>query len=179
MAVAANVILIILEAVGLRLSAKRRGWKILVFYTQLSNIAALLSSVAFLLFGGRAAWARYTGTCMLVMTFLVTVCILIPMGAGFRNMMLRDSGLFHHTLCPVLGTLSYVLLEPHASPWAVPVVLTFAYGMVMLLLNGTGRVDGPYPFFRVKHQSVLATVAWMAALTGVIALIALGVSLAA
>ena len=33
--------------------------------------------------------------------------------------------------------------------------------------------DGPYPFFRVNHQSRMATVLWMAGLTGMITVIAL------
>ena len=177
MAIAANSIIIILELTGLYLSARRRGWKLFQFYTQLSNIVALLSSVCFLLAGEKAAWLRFTGTCMLAMTFFVTLCILIPMGAGFKTMMLTSSGTFHHTLCPILSTASYLLWEPHTNVWYVPVLLTFAYGMLMLYLNGRGKVDGPYPFFRVRQQSAPATVLWMAALTGLIALIALALTL--
>ena len=90
-------------------------------------------------------------------------------------MMLTNSGLYHHLLCPILSTASYVLWEAHSTVWFVPVILTFIYGMIMLYLNGKGKVDGPYPFFRVRQQSALATVLWMAALTGVITLIALAV----
>lgn len=175
MAVAANVIILVLESIGLAKSAKRRGWKIFSFYTQLSNIVALLSSVFFLLVGERAAWLRYVSTCVLAMTFVVTLFVLVPMGARFRSMMLKGSGLYHHTLCPVLSVASYFLWEPHTSVWFVPVVLTFTYGMVMLYLNGRGVADGPYPFFRVRHQSALATVAWMAVLTGVITIISFAV----
>ena len=175
MAIAANVLLIVLECIGLYLSARRGKWKILRFYTQLSNIITLLSSVLFLLTGGNAARLRFLGTCMVIMTFFVTLFIFVPMGAGFKKMMFTNSGLFHHTLCPVLSTVSYVLWEEHSSAWFVPVILTFIYGMIMLYLNGTDRVDGPYPFFRVKQQSALATVLWMAALTGAITLIAFAV----
>ena len=176
MAIAANIIVIILELIGLTLSAKRRGWQLLQFYTQLSNIVALLSSICFLLAGEKAAWLCFTGTCMLIMTFVVTLLILIPMGAGFKKMMLTGSGLYHHTLCPILSTVSYLLWEGHADVWYIPVILTFAYGMLMLYLNGKGKVDGPYPFFRVKQQNAFATVLWMAALTGIITLISLAVN---
>lgn len=175
MAIAANIIIMILELIGLRLSIKRGRWKILQFYTQLSNIIALLSSVLFLLVGEKAAWLRFTGVCMLTMTFFVSLLILVPMGAGFKKMMLTNSGLFHHTLCPVLSTISYIVWEPHASFWFIPVVLTFIYGMIMLYLNWKEIIDGPYPFFRVRHQSALATVVWYFALTAVIMLIAFAV----
>ncbi len=175
MAIAANSIIIILEVIGLYLSIKRGRWKILQFYTQLSNIIALLSSVLFLLAGEKAAWLRYTGNCMLIMTFFVSLLILVPMGAGFKKMMLTDSGLFHHTLCPVLSVMSYVVWEPRASCWFIPIGLTFIYGMIMLYLNWKEIVDGPYPFFRVRHQSAPATVMWYLALTAVITLIAFAV----
>ncbi len=175
MAIAENIIIIVLEAVGLYLSAKRGGWRILQFYTQLSNIFALLSSILFLLVGEKAAWLRYTAVCLLTMTFLVSLFILVPMGAGFKKMMLTNSGLFHHTLCPILSFVSYALWEPHSSVWFLPVILTFIYDMIMLYLNWVEKVDGPYPFFRVRHQSALATVLWYVALTGTITLISLAV----
>ena len=39
----------------------------------------------------------------------------------------------------------------------------------MLFLNGTERADGPYPFFRVRNQSIKATILWMLVLLGIIA----------
>ncbi len=176
MAIAANIIIIALETIGLAISAKKRGRSIFTFYTQLSNMVALLSSVLFLLSGDKVAWLRFTGICMLIMTFAVTLFILVPMGAGFKTMMFTSSGLYHHTLCPILSAASYLLWEPHASTWFIPVVLTFIYGMMMLYLNWRGTVDGPYPFFKIKRQSGIATVLWMAALTAVITLIALAVT---
>ena len=175
MAITANLIIIVLEVIGLTISAKKRGWSIFAFYTQLSNMVALLSSVFFLLAGDKVAWLRFTGTCMLIMTFVVTLFILVPMGAGFKTMMFTSSGLYHHTLCPILSAASYLMWEPHASAWFVPVILTFMYGMIMLYLNWKGAVDGPYPFFKIKQQSGIATVLWMAALTAVMTLIALAV----
>ncbi len=47
--------------------------------------------------------------------------------------------------------------------------------MIMLYLNWKEKIDGPYPFFRVRHQSSLATVLWFAALTGIITLISLAI----
>ena len=41
------------------------------------------------------------------------------------------------------------------------VAITFIYGMIMLYLNYIGKVDGPYPFFRVRNQRVRATVLWV------------------
>ena len=175
MAIAANILAIIFGLAGFRLSISR-GWAVFAFYTQISNLVALLSSVAFLIFGAPASWFRYLGACMLAMTFAVTLFVLVPMGGGFEKLMLSGVGLFHHTLCPLISIGSYVLFEPHAHPWAIPVVVTMTYGFTMLGLNAKGKYDGPYPFFRVNHQSKLATVLWTVALIVLISAISLAIS---
>lgn len=167
-----NLIVLALEARGLYLSISDRKWNVLIYYTQLSNLTTAASSLLLVVFG-QTAWVtvlRYLSTCMLVMTFLVTVCILIPMGGDAKVLLWSGNGLYHHVLCPVLSTASYLLAENHVSAGTVflPPALTLVYGLIMLYLNGIGRVDGPYPFFWVHKQSAAATVLWMAALTGVI-----------
>ena len=176
MPLAANIAVIILEVMGLRISITDRHWKILAFYTQLSNLVTLASSVAFLLLGATAAPLRYLSSCMLTMTFLVTLLVLVPMGGGFENLMLSGNGLYHHTLCPIISVASYVLLEPHASPWLLPVAITLVYGLTMLYLNWKRRFDGPYPFFKVHNQSKRATVLWTLVLVAVITVISLGIA---
>ena len=109
------------------------------------------------------------------MTFAVTLFILVPFGGGFQKLMLSGNGLYHHTLCPVLSVISYVLWEVHSAAWMIPVAITFVYGIIMLFMNYKGWFDGPYPFFRVKYQSKMATVLWVAALTGMITVITLAV----
>ena len=146
MAKTANILIIILELLGFRVSIGERKWKIFAYYTQISNLITLVSSVV---------------------------------GGGFRRLMLSGNGLYHHTLCPVLSVISYVLWEGHSAVWQVPVAITFVYGIVMMYMNYRECFDGPYPFFRVNHQSRLATVLWMAGLTGMIAVIALVIRMAA
>ena len=176
MAVVANVAVIVLEAIGLRISITDRHWKILAFYTQISNLITLASSVAFLLLGDAAAPLRYLSSCMLAMTFLVTLLVLVPMGGGFENLMLSGNGLYHHTLCPIISVASYVLWEPHVSPWPLPVAITLAYGLTMLYLNWKRRFDGPYPFFKVHDQTKAATVLWTLVLVVVITAVSLGIA---
>ena len=169
MAIAANILVILLEILGLRISIADRHWKIFAYYTQISNLITLLSSAAFLFFGSSAAWLRYLSACMLTMTFLITLCVLVPMGGGFKTLMLSGNGIYHHTLCPIVSVLSYILWEPHSSFWILPVIVTAVYGLVMLYMNWKQIFDGPYPFFRVHKQSPAATVLWT---MGLIALIA-------
>lgn len=174
------LVIVILEARGLFFSIGDRRWKVFAFYTQLSNIMAAISAVSVLVFGETAATAlmRYLGSCMLVMTFFVTSCILVPMGGDPRLLLFTGNGLYHHLLIPVVSVGSYLLVEKHVrSAWVIPLstALTFLYGMIMLYLNYRNIFDGPYPFFRVKDQPAGATVLWMAALTCAIGLISLAV----
>ena len=62
----------------------------------------------------------------------------------------------------MLNVASYILLEPYAPSgliW-IPVLVTLVYGDIMLYFNYQRKVDGPYPFLRVYHQSKTATVIW-------------------
>lgn len=179
MAIAANILVVAFEIVGLRIAIADRGVRILAYYTQISNIVALVSSLAFLVLGSAAAPLRYLSSCMLVMTFLITVCVLIPMGGDFKKLMLLDNGLYHHTLCPIVSVASYALWEAHASMPLIPIAATMAYGFTLLGLNAARKVDGPYPFFRVYEQSLRATVLWVIALIAIITAISLGVAAAA
>ncbi|MBQ3292496.1 MAG: hypothetical protein IJH43_09090 [Mogibacterium sp.] len=178
MSITINIAVIILEIIGLWISISDRKWAIFAYYTQISNIITLVSSIVFVMAGssGISVILRYLSSCMLTMTFLITLFVLVPMGAGFKRMMLSGNGLYHHTLCPILSVTSYILLEGHSHLWMLPTILTFIYGITMLAMNAKGRFDGPYPFFRVHEQSKAATVIWMAVLTGVIAMISIGIS---
>lgn len=176
MATLANVAVIFLEILGLRISISSRGWQIFAYYTQTSNLITLASSVAFLLVGASAAPLRHLSSCMLAMTFLVTLFILVPMGGGFKNLMLLGNGLYHHTLCPIVSIASYVLWEPHGGSWLLPAAVTTVYGLTMLYLNWKRSFDGPYPFFRVHEQSVAASIGWTLALIALITVISLGMS---
>ena len=174
------IIILVLEARVLYLSAKARGWMVFVFYTQLSNMAATISAILAMLFSATPMiiLLRYISSCMLVMTFFVTTCILVPMGGSVKMLLFSEIGFYLHVVIPILSVGSYLALEDHVSSDAcilLSTVLTFIYGMIMLYLNHKGVVDGPYPFFKVRKQTAGTTVLWMSALTCVIALISFAV----
>lgn len=58
MAHIANITLVILELLGFSISITKWRWRVLEYYTQNSNLVALVSSVAFLLVGEGAAPLR-------------------------------------------------------------------------------------------------------------------------
>ena len=177
-AVIINIIILILGAVNFALVVHKRKAAAFAFYTQLSNYAALAAAILFLLafkFQGlipAAEAMRFLSSVMLGMTFFVVMAVLIPMGAGAKNM-LWGSGFFVHLLVPWLSIISTLFLENDPSPGLLlfPPVTTLIYGLIMMILNYQGKADGPYPFFWVRRQSKKATVLWTAALFGAVLLI--------
>ena len=155
------LILLLLEARGLYLSISGRKWRILIYYTQLSNLVTTVSALLLVILGGQPwiAEMRYLSTCMLILTFIVTLFVLIPMGGDPKKLLFSGNGPYHHLLCPIIGTVSYIFFETHCDRRAVLLSfgVTLLYGLIMLTLNALRKVDGPYPFFRVHNQSVYTT----------------------
>ncbi len=172
-----------MEARGLYISIVRRKWGILIYYTQLSNIMATISTVLLLLLGDTqmVIAIRYLSAVMLLMTALVTVFVLIPLGGDPKKLLFSGNGIYHHTLCPILFLILYIFTEGHParSMAVLPVVVTMIYGFVMLYLNYVQKVDGPYPFFRVRNQTVKATVIWFIVLFMAIVSLSFGLMLIA
>ncbi|MBE6123559.1 MAG: hypothetical protein E7190_12725 [Erysipelotrichaceae bacterium] len=74
------ILIIICEIIGMAASNIRSFVWSLMFYTQLSNLAAMISAGCLLIIGP-LEWItafRYLSACMLVMTLLVTVFVLVP-----------------------------------------------------------------------------------------------------
>ena len=169
MAFFTNIIIIILELIGLSISISRRKWKVFAFYTQISNIIAFFSSVCFVLSPSSSfsIMLRYVSTVMLIVTFIVTTCVLIPMGGDAHELMFAGNGLYHHTLVPILSVFSYIFLEPHIQNKVfifIPLIISMIYGFTMLYMNYARKFDGPYPFFRVHNQSMMASILWITGL---------------
>ena len=162
------LLIIICELIGMYTPGIGNFIRSLMFYTQLSNLAGMLSAAALLVFGP-ASWVitfRYLSACMLVMTMLVTIFVLVPTMKDTKLLLWSRVGFFLHLVCPILNVASYILLEQYAPSgliW-IPVLVTLIYGDIMLYFNYQRKVDGPYPFLRVYHQSKTATVIWFTAL---------------
>ena len=157
----------------------KAGFKSFMYYTFISNAISAVASLLVLVFGLKyfVEVIRYLSVCMMVMTFFVTTCILIPLSKGRLKFLYKGSGLFQHFICPVLSVVTYVFFENRVPTyWAwLPVVVTLAYGVTMVLINNAGKVDGPYPFFQIKKYGTKKIVLWMTLLMIVTTAFAAGV----
>ena len=174
------LLIIVCEIWGITGVDKKHLLKSMIYYTQLSNVAALISAVLLLCFGP-AEWItvfRYLSVCLLIMTCLVTVFVLQPLLHDSYLLLWSRTGFFLHLVCPFLNTLSYVFLETHAKGSVfLPPVATLLYGVIMLYMNYIEKVDGPYPFLRIRHQTKTATVIWIIVLLAAMGAISSAVAL--
>ena len=173
MAFCANLLIIFLELIGLRLSYRHVGKWMVIYYTEISNFLSLIASILFVLGMDASVW-RYLSTCMLCLTFLVSLLVLSPQG-GLKETMLVGECLYHHTLIPVLSLVSYVFWEGHSGLWHVPVLITVFYGLLMIFLNLIGKIEGPYEFLMIKRNGAKATFIWTILLIIVILLVSSGI----
>jgi len=159
------ILIIVLEIWGITAVERKKILKSMIYYTQLSNVVAMFSALFLLVFGS-AEWVtglRYLSVCMLTMTGLVTLFILRPMLKNNHLLFWSRSGFFLHIVCPILNLISYFFMEAHAEGLllGLPAAVTLLYGVIMLYMNYIGKVDGPYPFLRIREQSAKATVIWI------------------
>jgi len=196
---AVNILLVIMEAIGLVLMVKLYqsynlhpiGW--LKYYTQLSNIFSMLAAMAVVFFTARdlikntdsipfiVRLVKFSSTCCLTETFLVTMFVLAPMGmmGGFIPIMFEGPNLYHHFLCPIMSVLSLCLLEKgekltinHCIYAMIP---TLIYGTFSITLNILKIWHGPYPFLYVYEQPFYMSLFWAVVILGGAFAITLGV----
>ena len=164
-AIMLNALTVLFEILGLILSLRRRGVMAFLFYTELSNYFTLVISLLFVVFGIIALknnrkiynWIlklRYASTVCLIFTFMVVLCVLVPISPSeFGFYFFGDSNLYQHLFCPILTTVSFLCferkgkLERKTILWGV--FPTLFYGLVLISLNFCKIIVGPYPFFYV------------------------------
>ncbi len=179
-----NIAIVIMEIIGLILSIQQHGLDLFQFYTQDSNLLAMVASAICVVYtalglkNGTTAlpeWVKslkYMATCCLAITFVVTVCVLSPLaGPGaWKFMLFSGSMLYHHLLCPVAAFVSFVFLEtdPVLSKKHIYYALapTFLYAVITTTLNIARVMVGPYPFLMVYQQPWYISILWIFIILG-------------
>lgn len=174
---AINLIIILFEILGFS-----RGVQgdMFVYYTNLSNLAALIACVVFIagfLFGGKvqkiSIWLKYLATCMTTVTIVVVIGILVPM-QGIQ-MLYYGEFLYFHLICPVLMLISFLFFDGGNIPLKkayIGMLPTAVYGVTAVIANCVGVLTGPYPFLMVRNQPVYMSVLWFVLILGIAYLVA-------
>ncbi len=165
-----NILLIISELIGFIWSFVKDGVD-LIYYTNLSNLFALIVSVLFVIFYKKKSNLikdlRFMSTSCLTVTFLVVIFILSPMfGFNYKLLMFTNVFFIFHTLCPLLSIISYILFEEKSNKLYLGFLFTIAYAIILLILNYFRIVSGPYPFLLVHKQSIFMSIFWFVLIVG-------------
>lgn len=170
-----NLVIAILEAIGLIISFSQIGATALIYYTELSNIFLFLVSVINLIFGicalknkkraiPKTIWNLFhAAVSATTVTFLVVLFILSWMVGDLIYVLTHGSMLYTHTLCPILGIVSFIIFAPKVftrKSALCALSFTFIYAIVAILLNILRVWHGPYPFLFVYEQPIWASIAW-------------------
>ncbi len=186
-----NIAAFLCGSVGIVFRLVRSFDDFFLYYTQLSNVAGVISSAIYIAFSSAESakirrftvCARYLSSCMLMMTFIVVMCIFIPFGTPRTTLRLMGSvnGVLHHAVCPVISVVSYIFFEDGVKKGKavlIPVISTAIYAAVIYALNFLRLADAPYPFFEVYDHPAHELVLWFFGLMALAAAIAAAVRFA-
>ena len=176
-----NIIILIGELIGFGRSLFIDRDFSLSYYTNDSNILALISSLLFIIFYKKdielVKDVRFVATSCLTVTFIVVIFILCPMyNFNYKLLMFTDNFLLFHTIVPILSIFSYLVLEDRSSKNYLCLIFTIIYSVILLSMNILCLIEGPYPFLMVRNQSPLMTLLWGALIIGGSYLVGIGLN---
>ena len=78
--------------------------------------------------------------------------------------------LYMHTLCPILAIISFIFFERQTKitqkQTYYALIPTLIYAVIIITLNITKNVYGPYPFLHLYEQSVYTSIIWTIVMMG-------------
>jgi len=160
-----NIAIIVLELIGFGYTIYKDHSIAVEYYTNDSNIIALISSIIFVIFYKKKKEfvkdLRLLSTILLTLTFIVVILILTPMyNFNYTLLMFTDTFIIFHTLVPIISFISYVFFEEGSKMKYVGLIFTGMYAIVLLILNAFDLIVGPYPFLEIKKQSPIMCITW-------------------
>lgn len=175
-----NILLVIFEIIGLIKSFNFNGLNIFLYYTECSNILALIASSVYLyyIFSNKrkllslSSALKYISGIGLIITFLVVLFVLVPLD-GISTLsfyFIKGAMLYHHLLCPIIAFISLLYFDKiklNKRHISYAIIYTLTYGIVLVILNILKIFDGPYPFLRVYEQSIYMSITWFVVITGI------------
>ena len=177
-----NLLVFVLELIGLRKVYGEVGESWLIYYTQLSNIFLLgaafiniMGAVGCLASGNESnlpmwAWRIFhAAVSATTVTFLVVLLVLSWMYGDLWYVLTAGSMLYTHSLCPLMVLGAFVGFAPKRFKKMDAIratSFTAIYGLVTIVLNATRVMKGPYPFLYVYEQPIWATVFWAVTIIG-------------
>ena len=176
-----NILIAILEIIGLSMAIANRKGSTFQYYTQLSNLFLLIASIFNIIFTARVLAGKikkiprfvnvisYSSICTTTVTLLVVLFVLSWMVGDLWWILTSGAMLYTHTLCPILAIIMFVWLAPERldrrDAW-IALAPTVAYAIVGIAMNIMHAWEGPYPFLQVYNQPIWASILWSIGILG-------------
>ncbi len=182
-----NGMIVLFEIFGFLINYAFHGRISFEYYTQDSNLFALITSSLFCYFlisnSPVPTWLKrlkYASTVGLVITFIVVVFVLGPMlHFNYYHLFFPNSLFYHHLICPILSFITFLFFDDLDTLEKIDSIkvlsFTLFYTIVLVPLNYFGIVEGPYPFLMVKNQPILRSLGWIFVIFGTSFLISLSI----
>lgn len=176
-----NIIIAILETIGLSMAIANRKGETFQYYTQLSNLLLYITSIINII--STVRWMRdkkkeiphsvnvmsYAAISTTTVTLIVVLFVLSWMVGDLWWILTSGAMLYTHTLCPILAILMLRFLSPgkfQARDAWYAITPTIAYAIVAIAMNIAHQWYGPYPFLLVYEQPIWASIAWSIGILG-------------
>ena len=171
MSIKLNIVIILLEILGFSLSIIKYHHIAIEYYTNQSNLIALFTSILFVIFYKSKSRIindlRFITTSTLTLTFLVVLFILTPMyNYNYKLLMFTEEFCIFHTIVPIISLISYLFYERRSKKDYLGFLYTIIYCFIFVQLNICGVISGPYPFLKVKEQSIIISIIWFIIIVG-------------
>ena len=167
-----NILIVFLEIIGFVITYVINKKISIEFYTEDSNILALITSSIFVIYMLNKKeiprWLKllkYATTICLSVTFIVVIFILAPMyNFNYPYLLFHNSLLYQHLLCPILSIITFIYFDNlgdfNIKDNFTSLSLTLLYAIILIILNILKLVIGPYPFLMVYEQSIIISIIW-------------------
>lgn len=168
-AIIINILIILLEIIGLFISIINNKKLLIEYFTIDSNILSLIASILFLIDSFRykrkinelTKIAKYTSCVSLVLTFIIVLLILFPSSGFDTNILFNGAMPIFHIICPILVFFSFTKYERYRfddNDKYQTLFFSLIYGTIMVLLNLIGILEGPYQFFLVRSNPIFVSI---------------------
>ena len=182
-----NIILVIMELIGILHSSIVLQRFALEYYTEDSNLFALIVTIIYLFFlfekkkiPKMLSILRLASLIGLSVTFLVVLFVLVPMSNFNFGFMFGGANFFLHLACPLLLFYLYVFIDKkiklNKKDIFMAIVPTLIYSAIIIALNIFKLIEGPYPFLMVYKQPVFMSIFWCVSIIGGAYLLALALN---
>ena len=168
LALASNIVLIVLAGLGLYFSIVDKN--AFLYYSDNAGMFALSSSIIYVIIvlakkepNFLSLALRYVSTTCLVLTLVATFYVATTTGENYLDSFIKGSHLFNNLLCPIVSFISFTMFEgdrrlnKKKTIWYA-LIPTVIYGIIMLVCNVSNTFTGPYSFMMINDNPVYLTV---------------------